>query len=79
MGKAYSHINLLFSLSMRAESIRADSGAKTTPKSQLLQTFLELTVLIRWTGRHGEGYHNVAESYYGTPAWNVSYFSPFNS
>ncbi|CDK24068.1 unnamed protein product [Kuraishia capsulata CBS 1993] len=21
-------------------------------------------------GRHGEGYHNVAESYYGTPAWN---------
>lgn len=23
-------------------------------------------------GRHGEGYHNVAESYYGTPAWNVS-------
>lgn len=23
-------------------------------------------------GRHGQGYHNVAESYYGTPAWNVS-------
>ncbi|KAF2087678.1 phosphoglycerate mutase family protein [Saccharata proteae CBS 121410] len=21
-------------------------------------------------GRHGEGYHNVAESFYGTPAWN---------
>ncbi|KAH7055597.1 phosphoglycerate mutase [Macrophomina phaseolina] len=21
-------------------------------------------------GRHGEGYHNVAESYYGTPAWD---------
>ncbi|SMR48012.1 unnamed protein product [Zymoseptoria tritici ST99CH_3D1] len=21
-------------------------------------------------GRHGEGYHNAAESYYGTPAWN---------
>ncbi|KAF5851060.1 hypothetical protein GGP41_010735 [Bipolaris sorokiniana] len=21
-------------------------------------------------GRHGEGFHNVAESYYGTPAWN---------
>ncbi|KHN94849.1 Histidine phosphatase superfamily, clade-1 [Metarhizium album ARSEF 1941] len=21
-------------------------------------------------GRHGQGYHNVAESYYGTPAWN---------
>jgi hypothetical protein len=22
-------------------------------------------------GRHGEGYHNVAESFYGTPAWDV--------
>lgn len=22
-------------------------------------------------GRHGQGWHNVAESYYGTPAWNV--------
>lgn len=21
-------------------------------------------------GRHGEGYHNTAESYYGTPGWN---------
>jgi broad specificity phosphatase PhoE len=21
-------------------------------------------------GRHGEGYHNAAETYYGTPAWN---------
>ncbi|TVY39802.1 putative phosphoglycerate mutase [Lachnellula occidentalis] len=25
---------------------------------------------ILFLGRHGEGYHNVAESYYGTPAWN---------
>jgi hypothetical protein len=22
-------------------------------------------------GRHGEGYHNVAEAFYGTPAWDV--------
>lgn len=22
-------------------------------------------------GRHGEGWHNAAESFYGTPAWNV--------
>ena len=21
--------------------------------------------------RHGEGWHNAAESFYGTPAWNV--------
>ncbi|KAF2643515.1 phosphoglycerate mutase family protein [Massarina eburnea CBS 473.64] len=25
---------------------------------------------LLFLGRHGEGYHNVAESYYGTPAWN---------
>ncbi|EHL00129.1 putative phosphomutase PMU1 [Glarea lozoyensis 74030] len=25
---------------------------------------------VLFMGRHGEGYHNVAESYYGTPAWN---------
>jgi hypothetical protein len=23
-----------------------------------------------YMGRHGEGWHNAAESYYGTPAWN---------
>ncbi|KAH9213634.1 histidine phosphatase superfamily [Leptodontidium sp. 2 PMI_412] len=25
---------------------------------------------VLYMGRHGEGYHNVAESYYGTPLWN---------
>jgi broad specificity phosphatase PhoE len=25
---------------------------------------------VLFLGRHGEGYHNVAETYYGTPAWN---------
>jgi broad specificity phosphatase PhoE len=25
---------------------------------------------LLFMGRHGEGYHNAAESYYGTPAWN---------
>lgn len=28
-------------------------------------------------GRHGEGYHNAAETYYGTPAWNC-YWSLLN-
>jgi hypothetical protein len=28
---------------------------------------------VLFLGRHGEGWHNVAESYYGTPAWNVSF------
>jgi hypothetical protein len=27
---------------------------------------------VLFMGRHGEGWHNAAESYYGTPAWNVS-------
>ncbi|PMD62443.1 phosphoglycerate mutase family protein [Hyaloscypha bicolor E] len=30
--------------------------------------FVQYKVL--YMGRHGEGYHNVAETYYGTPAWN---------
>ncbi|EME47324.1 hypothetical protein DOTSEDRAFT_145863 [Dothistroma septosporum NZE10] len=25
---------------------------------------------VLFMGRHGQGYHNAAESYYGTPAWN---------
>ncbi|KAL8714785.1 MAG: hypothetical protein Q9220_001298 [cf. Caloplaca sp. 1 TL-2023] len=28
---------------------------------------------VLYMGRHGEGYHNAAESYYGTPAWNCYY------
>ncbi|KAK9374919.1 histidine phosphatase superfamily [Lipomyces chichibuensis] len=28
---------------------------------------------VLFIGRHGEGYHNIAESYYGTPAWNCYY------
>ena len=27
---------------------------------------------LLFLGRHGEGYHNAAQTYYGTPAWNVS-------
>lgn len=28
---------------------------------------------LLYMGRHGEGYHNTAESFYGTPAWNCYY------
>ena len=31
---------------------------------------------LLFIGRHGEGYHNAAESFYGTPAWNVSLSLP---
>lgn len=30
-------------------------------------------------GRHGEGYHNVAEAFYGTPAWDVRQMIQFCS
>ncbi|KAJ2988849.1 hypothetical protein NUW58_g3766 [Xylaria curta] len=30
---------------------------------------------VLFLARHGEGYHNAAESYYGTPAWNVGLFT----
>ncbi|KAI0009198.1 phosphoglycerate mutase-like protein [Xylariaceae sp. FL0662B] len=32
---------------------------------------------VLFMGRHGEGYHNAAESYYGTPAWNC-YWGPLD-
>ena len=28
---------------------------------------------VLYLGRHGNGYHNAAETYYGTPAWNCYY------
>lgn len=30
----------------------------------------EIAYKVLFLGRHGEGYHNAAETYYGTPAWN---------
>ena len=32
---------------------------------------LDTVYKVLFMGRHGEGFHNAAESYYGTPAWNV--------
>lgn len=32
---------------------------------------LDTVYKLFWFGRHGEGFHNAAESFYGTPAWNV--------
>lgn len=33
---------------------------------------------VLFMGRHGEGWHNAAERFYGTPAWNVSISGPFS-
>lgn len=30
---------------------------------------------VLYLGRHGEGFHNVAESWYGTEAWDVRFIS----
>jgi hypothetical protein len=30
-----------------------------------------ITYKLLYMGRHGEGYHNVAEAFYGTEAWDV--------
>lgn len=29
---------------------------------------------VLYLARHGQGHHNVAEGFYGTPEWNVSTF-----
>ncbi|KAF2842096.1 phosphoglycerate mutase family protein [Patellaria atrata CBS 101060] len=34
------------------------------------QSGRHLQYKVLFMGRHGEGYHNVAESFYGTPAWD---------
>ncbi|KAG5925024.1 hypothetical protein E4U42_004500 [Claviceps africana] len=34
------------------------------------QTSPHVQYKVLFFGRHGQGYHNVAESFYGTPAWN---------
>ncbi|RMZ91445.1 hypothetical protein DV736_g1310, partial [Chaetothyriales sp. CBS 134916] len=43
---------------------------KNGPKLSQWQRF---NILLLFLGRHGEGWHNAAESYYGTPAWNCYY------
>ncbi|KAK5166652.1 putative phosphoglycerate mutase pmu1 [Saxophila tyrrhenica] len=38
---------------------------------------LDTVYKVLFLGRHGEGYHNAAESFYGTPAWNC-YWAELN-
>jgi hypothetical protein len=35
------------------------------------------SVKVIWLGRHGQGWHNVAETKYGTKAWDVRLVTPF--
>lgn len=34
------------------------------------------TYKLLYLGRHGEGYHNVAEAFYGTELWDVCIYKP---
>ncbi|KAN0121770.1 phosphoglycerate mutase-like protein [Hyaloscypha variabilis] len=38
-----------------------------------LQSPSNVQYKVLFIGRHGEGYHNAAETYFGTPAWNCYY------
>lgn len=38
---------------------------------------LDTSYKVLFIGRHGEGYHNAAQDYYGTPAWNC-YWAELN-
>jgi len=35
----------------------------------------DVSYRLLFLGRHGNGYHNVAEQYYGVEAWDVRYIS----
>ncbi|CZT23765.1 related to GPI anchored protein [Ramularia collo-cygni] len=45
------------SFEKQVESLNADAPLNTVYK-------------VMFMGRHGQGYHNAAETYYGTPGWN---------
>jgi hypothetical protein len=42
--------------------------------TRLTQANSNTVYKVLFMGRHGEGFHNAAESYYGTPSWNVRLF-----
>ncbi|KAI1327667.1 phosphoglycerate mutase-like protein [Xylariaceae sp. FL0255] len=80
----FSYIDTNFGLINRTYSMDPLEGSQ----SQWEQFYLEVQRLNReapknidykvlFIGRHGEGYHNAAEDYYGTPAWNC-YWAELN-
>ena len=79
----FSFMNTNFGLINRTYATDASydpQGKKTQWQRFANQVFglnrdapLEVQYKLLFLGRHGEGYHNVAESYYGTPAWNCYY------
>jgi hypothetical protein len=56
--------------------MKVDQGSDTKCSTVRLPIPLQAQQLTFTVGRHGEGYHNVAESFYGTEAWDVSYPLP---
>ena len=56
--------------------MKVGQGSNTKCSTVSLPSPLQAQQLTFTVGRHGEGYHNVAESFYGTEAWDVSYSLP---
>ncbi|KAL8842529.1 MAG: hypothetical protein Q9170_000483 [Blastenia crenularia] len=79
----FSFINTNFGLINRTYPTDANydpKGKKTQWQRLANQVFrlnrdapTDVHYKLLYAGRHGEGYHNAAESYYGTPAWNCYY------
>ena len=57
-------------------TVKVGRGPNTKCSTVSLPIPLQAQQLTFTVGRHGEGYHNVAESFYGTEAWDVSYPLP---
>ncbi|KAG8998219.1 hypothetical protein FRB94_006998 [Tulasnella sp. JGI-2019a] len=56
-GLVYGHHDYWKKFDNKIKKLKRKSGRHTTYK-------------VVWLGRHGEGYHNVAQSYYGDKAWD---------
>ena len=71
MNRTYSDLDLAGNLTQ---------WQKFEAQVQLLnnQAPLNTVYKVLFMGRHGEGFHNAAQDYYGTPAWNVSMIALFH-
>ncbi|KAG6094372.1 hypothetical protein E4U30_003415 [Claviceps sp. LM220 group G6] len=49
---------------------RFDEWVRHLNNKSNCQASKDVQYKVLFFGRHGQGYHNVAESFYGTPAWN---------
>jgi hypothetical protein len=76
------HTKATSNLGLIDQKFPTDKGGKsvaTLTSWQRFEAYVEslnkkneqYTYKVLFMGRHGQGFHNAAESYFGTPAWNV--------